>query len=45
MEYADLTVGKEIGQGAFGMVFKGRWKHWEGEVAIKSVLSDVTKEV
>ena len=38
MKFADLErKQKLIGEGGFGTVFIGYWKHWSGVVAIKEV--------
>eukprot|EP01114_Cavostelium_apophysatum_P021359 TRINITY_DN7435_c0_g1_i2.p1 TRINITY_DN7435_c0_g1~~TRINITY_DN7435_c0_g1_i2.p1 ORF type:complete len:454 (-),score=55.97 TRINITY_DN7435_c0_g1_i2:124-1485(-) len=39
MEYSELSVGKEIGSGAYGTVFRGRWR--ETDVAIKVMKSNI----
>lgn len=35
IQHADLTFGKELGRGAFGIVYKGRWRFTD--VAIKVI--------
>ena len=47
IDVADLTVGENIGAGGFGSVFRGSWKGWNGEVAMKRIEcnGDAEKEV
>lgn len=35
MDMAELTLGQELGTGAFGLVLEGRWK--EMKVAVKTI--------
>lgn len=47
IDYNTLTLGKNLGQGGFGVVFQGTWRH--NDVAIKQLLiddlsSDASKE-
>lgn len=55
IEYSELQIGEEIGKGAFGVVFKGKWRGanvcvyffliTRFEVAIKQVKDLSTKEM
>jgi len=41
--YAELAFAEELGRGAYGVVYKGRWK--SGEVAIKQLVATLSPEV
>ena len=45
MNFADLERKQMIGEGTFGVVFIGYWKHWSGVVAIKEVSGHSEQEV
>lgn len=42
IEWKDLTIEKELGRGAFGIVYKGKWKKMD--VAIKKVIEVLSPE-
>jgi serine/threonine protein kinase len=44
ISYSDLEFGETVGGGAFGTVYKGRWKSRGLEVAIKRATNVVKKE-
>ena len=46
MEFTDLKLVEIIGGGTFAEVFRGYWKRWNGEVAIKKGrIDDMEKQV
>lgn len=42
IDYKEIKFSKELGKGAFGIVFKGQWRHTD--VAIKKLLTDKLSE-
>ena len=40
MKFTDLNLVNLIGEGRFRLVYRGYWKEWDGEVAIKKFLND-----
>jgi len=45
IEYSDLTDLKEVGEGGFGKVWRGKWISKGKTVAIKQVTNVVKNEV
>ena len=44
ISFTDLVFGDQVGEGAFGVVYKGHWKSRDINVAIKRVPGRINKE-
>src|SRR5690606_22625637 len=42
IEYSSLQLGKELGRGAFGVVFSGYWRSTPGTKILHISLSDIS---
>ena len=42
--FTDLEFGDELGEGAFGSVYKGHWKSQNMDVAIKRIPGKINRE-
>ena len=43
INFSDLEFGDQLGEGAFGVVYRGRWKSRHMDVAIKRVPGKINK--
>ena len=43
ISFSDLEIGDELGEGAFGVVYRGHWKSRDMDVAIKRVPGKINK--
>ena len=43
ISFSDLEFGDELGEGAFGVVYRGHWKSRDLDVAIKRVPGKINK--
>ena len=44
ISFSDLEFGDQVGEGAFGIVYKGHWKSRDMGVAIKRVPGRINNE-
>ena len=43
ISFSDLEFGEQLGEGAFGVVYRGHWKSRDMDVAIKRVHGKINK--
>ena len=42
--WTEITKGKKLGEGGFGIVYRGTWKHHREEVAIKEIKGELGED-
>ena len=42
--WKEITLGEKLGEGGFGVVYRGNWKHVREEVAIKKIKGEIGED-